>query len=450
MSGFFFPKEDQPMNEGASVAHNVIGASDAGTLPGLFLERIGRTPERTAYRAYDRRSACWRDHTWRAMGDRAGRFQSAFKAHGLVAGDRVAILLPNGIDWVACDMAAQGLGLVVVPLYAHDSAANSAYILGHAGARLAVIDTAERWNELVPHIGQFPVLEHVWIGAGGASQANEGVPPTVCALEAVLPAHAGPFETAGIDPKDAATIVYTSGTTGRPKGVILSHFALLWNAEAAAAFVPPREDDLFLSILPLAHAFERTGGYYLPMMGGSTVAYARSVEDLREDMVSIRPTAMLAVPRLFERIHAAVRRRAEHNPVRRNLLDLTVSLGWRRFAARHGRGPDLNPIAALAWRLLDRVVAAKVRAAFGGRLRAAVSGGASLPEDTARFLIGLGIPVLEGYGLTEAAPRGHGFFPRGQSTRLGRTPSARARIEARCKRRTARALARGHERILEG
>jgi long-chain acyl-CoA synthetase len=267
-----------------------------------------------------------------------------------------------------------------------------------------LIDTAERWQELTSHASQFPGLQHIWLAEGAAPSSGSTAHPRVSMMAAVVPRHAGPFEVASADPKGAATIIYTSGTTGRPKGVVLSHFALLWNAEAGAMFVPPRADDLFLSVLPLAHAFERTIGYYLPMMGGSTVAYARSVQDLREDLRSIRPTALLAVPRLFERIHAAVLSRAEKSPLRHFLLDLTVSLGWRQFEARQGRGPALGAWAAMAWRLLDRLVAARVRAAFGGRLRVAVSGGATLPENVARFLIGLGIPVVEGYGLTEAGP----------------------------------------------
>lgn len=394
----------QIMANGTSLADNIIRAAEAGTLPGLFMERIRRSPQSIAYREYDRTSGVWHDHTWRTMGERAARFQAALGALDLAPGERVAILSPNGIDWVALDMAAQGLGLVVVPLYAHDSAANSAYILGHTGVRLALIDTAERWQELSAHASQFPALRHVWLGESAAPPSGGTAHPRISMMDAVVPRHAGPFEVTVADPKAIATIIYTSGTTGRPKGAQLSHFALLWNAEAVTRLVPPRTDDLFLSVLPLAHAFERTVGYYLPIMGGSTVTYVRSVQELRADLLSVRPTALLAVPRIFERIHAAVLSRAEKSRVRRRLLDITVSLGWLRFEARQGRGPALGTMEAIAWRFLDRLVAARVRAAFGGRLRVAVSGGATLPQNVARFLIGLGIPVVEGYGLTEAAP----------------------------------------------
>ena len=141
-----------------------------------------------------------------------------------------------------------------------------------------------------------------------------------------------------VAPSALATLIYTSGTTGRPKGVMLSHAALLWNAAAVAVVHPPRRDDVFLSVLPLAHAFERTVGCYLPMMGGATVAYARSPQDLAEEMKALRPTVLLGVPRLFERIYAAIRRKGEANWISNTLLRLFAWLGWRSFEARRKRG----------------------------------------------------------------------------------------------------------------
>ena len=185
---------------------------------------------------------------------------------------------------------------------------------------------------------------------------------------------------------------------------MLSNRAVLWNAEAAARVIPPRPDDVFLSCLPLAHAFERTVGYYLPMIGGATVAYARSIEALSEDFRTIRPTVFLGVPRLYERACTAIRARAQRRPLMRALLELTANLGWKQFEARQGRGSQLKGLKRTLWLYLDQWVGESVRAAFGGHLRVTVSGGAPLPLDVARFLIGLGLPLIEGYGLTEAAP----------------------------------------------
>jgi long-chain acyl-CoA synthetase len=322
----------------------------------------------------------------------------------LKAGDRIAIALPNGTDWVGFDIAALSLGLIVVPLYLQDSAANMAFILTHSAARLLIVDTEVRWRLLLPHWPELLGLEHIWVRDGLGADSGNLSRPGLMSLGDVLnsAAKAPPEQPVAADA--LATVIYTSGTTGRPKGAMLTHQAVLWNAEATARAIPPIPDDIFLSCLPLAHAFERTVGYYLPMIGGSTVAYARSIEALPEDFRTIRPTVFLGVPRLYERTSAAIKARTRRNPVRRALLDLAAKLGWKEFEARHGRGRQPQGLERVLCPHLDRWVGAAVRAAFGGRLRVTVSGGAPLPLDLARFLIGLGLPLVEGYGLTEAAP----------------------------------------------
>lgn len=325
---------------------------------------------------------------------------------GLRPGDRAAVLLPNGTDWVAFDLAAMANGLVTVALYAHDSPEGLAFVLADSGARLCLIDTAARWSTLAPLVDANGALEHVWVREG-----LDGIPvspPGRRRLSTFLGALAEsrPDNSAlSCAPQDVATIVYTSGTTGRPKGVMLTHSAILWNAEANAKLIPPLPSDVFLSILPLAHAFERTIGYYLSMMGGSRVVYARSVERLQEDLATIRPTVLVAVPRLYERIYEAVRREAEASSLKRRIVALAASLGWKLYERRHNRGPAPGLVARwMLWPLLERFVASKVLAAFGGRLRVAMSGGATLPTKVAQFFVGLGLPLIEGYGLTEAGP----------------------------------------------
>lgn len=382
---------------------DMVTAHQAGTLWGLFCERVRRSPADIAYRDYDPVTKKWCDHTWQAIALRANRFRAALARENLRTGDRVAILLANGIDWVCLDMAAHASGLIVVGLYPHDNAASNAYILGHSGARLVVLDNEARRQSLWPFRSEFPSLESVWIRDVGD---GPGVPisePTVRELANVLSTASEPPPPHPAAPGDLATLIYTSGTTGRPKGVMLSNFALLQNAEGSAAIVPPRRDDVFLSVLPLAHAFERTVGYYLPMMGGCTVAHARSAEDLREDLIAIRPTAMLGVPLLYERIYATIWANVAGSFVRRTLLRFAASLGWHRFeAAQHRLSPGLAP--RLLGPILRQYVSAPLLAAFGGRLRVAISGGAPLDQEVAHLLIGLGLPLIEGYGLTEAAP----------------------------------------------
>ena len=382
---------------------DIIPIAAAQTLTGLFRERVRRSPDAIAYRDADPRTQRWRDHTWSDMDRRAGRLRAALTAAGLKAGDRVAIALPNGAEWVAFDTAALSLGLVVVPLYLHDSAAGMAFVLTHSGSRLLVVDTEARWRLLLPHWPELIELAHVWIRDG--LETSDISRPGLVALEdaleraggASLPWHSG-------NPDAVATIIYTSGTTGRPKGPMLTHRALLWNASAAAHVIPPRPDDVFLSCLPLAHAFERTVGCYLPMVGGATVAYARAIETLSEDFRSQRPTVFLGVPRLYERAAGAIHGGTRRNLLKRWLLHFNHSLGWRSYESRQTQHRDLGRAARNVLRQLDRWVSRKVLAAFGGRLRVAVSGGAPLPTDVARFLIGLGMPLVEGYGLTEAGP----------------------------------------------
>lgn len=384
---------------------DIIGAARARTLPGLFRERVRRTPASVAYRQFDTDMGRWIDHDWSEMSRRAASFREGLRRTGMHAGDRVAFILPNSVDWVALDIAAMSIGLVSVPLYMHDSARNIADIIADSGARLCVIDSPQRWAALAPFLPDLPRLEHVWIrGEVESSLPVSGGGPLVVPLASALSGPVRDVEDAACEPGGLATVIYTSGTTGRPKGVMLSHAAILWNAEAITKFIPPLTTDVFLSILPLAHAFERTIGYYLPMMAGSAVAYARSPGAVREDLLAIRPTVLIAVPRVYERMHTAILAGARRNPLKRALIVLTARIGWEAFQARHNRGPPCRLASLLAWPTLKRLVARRVMAAFGGRLRVAVSGGATLPDSAARFLIGLGLPLVEGYGLTEAAP----------------------------------------------
>jgi long-chain acyl-CoA synthetase len=384
---------------------DIVAPATAETLPGLFRERVARSPDSIAYREWDGVSGRWCDFSWRHMSGLVARYQTALGKAGLSEGDRVAVQLPNGIDWVAFDIAAMAVGLITVPLYTYDSVANTAYILGNSGAKLILVDTWEQWGALATLCSQFPAVEHVWVRESNAARlsASSGV-PAVASLAGALPTIADAPHEQNLDPHATATLIYTSGTTGLPKGVMLTHFAILWNCQAATKFIPPFRSDVFLSFLPLAHSFERTLGYYLPMMGGATVAYARSVETLREDLLAIRPTVFLAVPRIYERVYEAIRHQAELHPIKGALVRRTAEIGWQLYEAKRGRGRSPGLARRLVWPLLDMLVARRVLGAFGGRMRVAVSGGASLPADIARFLRGLGLPLVEGYGLTEAAP----------------------------------------------
>ena len=386
----------------ASPDIDIIGCNVAGTIPGLMLHRVGRSPNAVAYSEFH--GGAWRAVTWQEMAQIVARYRTALQFAGLVRGDRVAVLLANCIDWIAFDIAAMANGLITVPLYPHDSIANIRFILAHSGARLCLVDNAGRWNTLAADLERDGSLREVWTRSGDQAPRNVHGTDIRCLSDVLSVAEGdpGPLRCAA---QDIATVIHTSGTTGQPKGAMLSHHALLWNAEAVTEFIPPLTSDVFLSLLPLAHSFERTATYHMAMMGGSRVVFARSIDTLRQDLLEVRPTILVAVPRLYERICEAVQSRAAHNPITRRLFGQAATIGWRRFEARQGRAKPPGAITRLlVWPMLERLVARPVLRAFGGNVRVAVSGGAPLSPEASHFLIGLGLPLVEGYGLTEAAP----------------------------------------------
>jgi long-chain acyl-CoA synthetase len=330
----------------------------------------------------------WRDVSAGELAGRIGRWQAALSTLSLAAGDRVAVCLRNGIDWVTLDLAALGLGLVVVPLYVDDNPDNVAWCVTDAQARLLVVEGTKMASALKAAASALPPLYVLRADAGDATT-------TVAAL---LPAAAGAPEFRALPDNALATICYTSGTAGRPKGVMLSHGNIIANVTSCQQTGMARPTDLFLSILPLSHMFERTGGYYLPLSIGAKVVYARGVAELAEDLASQAPTVMFAVPRIFEKFSARLDQALATSPLKRWLFKQCAARGWR---VESGQATWLD---SQATPLLRAVVAKPVLARIGGRMRLAVVGGAALDPQIARTFIGLGLPMLQGYGMTEASP----------------------------------------------
>lgn len=379
---------------------DIITPEIAVTLGGLFRERVRRSPDACAYRRYDHTGRCCSCISWAETAALAARWQEAMRSEALQPGDRVAIMLRNSLEWVLFDLAALGLGLVTVPLYVNDRPDNFALIMKETGAKVLLIEGVEQWERILAVSGRLDSLLRI-ISLTLACERECDL--RLALLADWLPDTAAGYAAGTSPPEATASIIYTSGTTGNPKGVMLSHANILANAHAGISRVPVYPDDQFLSFLPLSHTLERTVGYYIPIMAGACVAHVRSLDELPADLASIRPTIVISVPRVFERMHSRIIGKMAAGPRwQRRLFDLTLAVGWRRFL--HGQGRSGWSVLLLLWPLLDRLVAAKIMNALGGRLRFTISGGAPLSPEIAHFFISLGLQLLQGYGLTEAGP----------------------------------------------
>jgi long-chain acyl-CoA synthetase len=374
-----------------------VAADD--TLATAFAKRVSMTPDAVAYREFDAGSGQWKGSTWAETAHRVGQVRAGLAAEGLAPGDRVAIMLRNGQEWVWFDQGAAAQGLVTVPVFVDDRPDNIAYCLGDAGVKLLVAEGDEHLKRLAEVRSRMP----------GVTRIVTVKPPTapgdaaVRSLAEWLPAEPAAGPPVAIAGDALATIVYTSGTTGRPKGVMLSHRNILQNVLSGLGGIDVYTGDVFLSFLPLSHMFERTVGYYLTIVSGSQVAFARSIPQLAEDFRTIRPTAIVSVPRIYERLHAAIQGQLqEARPAKRRVFEFARRTGWALFEWRQGRGA-WRP-SFLLWPVLRSLVASKLLERLGGRLRIAVSGGAALNPQIAQTFIGLGLPLVQGYGLTEASP----------------------------------------------
>ncbi len=387
---------------------DIIDATRINSIPDLFQQRVKRSAEKTAYCQYDPSQNRWLNYTWGAMAGDVMNWRRAFAKENLEPQDRVAIRLCNSREWVLFDQAALAQGLVVVPVYVEDRADNIAYILEHTDSKFLFLEEISQWLEMSDELSALSALDRVVVISTNEDELSKCDDPRVVSLEfwlsTELPIGAESVpDSIEINPDDLATIVYTSGTTGKPKGVMLSHANMLLNAYGGLHNVAVFPTDLFLSFLPLSHMFERTVGYYLTMMAGAGVAFNRSIPELLDDLAAIKPTAMISVPRIFERAASKIREQLDEGPkIKKWLFEKAVEIGWQKFELRQGRGKW--KLGFLFWPILNSLVARKVVQRFGGRLRFVVSGGARLAPNIARTFIGLGIDILQGYGLTETSP----------------------------------------------
>ena len=372
---------------------------DTATISDVFALRCRTSPNAPAYRQFDSGSKEWVGVNWREVGDRVARMREGFRRAALQPGERVAVMLKNSIHWVVADQGAFAHGLVTVPLFVDDRPDNVAFILNDANVKLILIDGEDHWKRLKTVREQLGSLQRI-LTVKPVVDADE---PRLTLLADWLPAAADNFDRPAVKGSDLATIVYTSGTTGKPKGVMLSHRNILSNVQSGLAVYDVFADDVFLSFLPLSHMFERTADYYLNVVSGASVVFSRSIPQLAEDFRIVQPTIIFSVPRIYERFLAAINDQLrKSSPIKRQLFDLAVDVGWDRFEYQNGRGPW--KVSFLLWPVLKKLVADKLLSRFGGKLRFAVAGGAALSPSVSKVFVGLGLPICQGYGLTEASP----------------------------------------------
>ena len=372
---------------------------DSATIAEVFALRCRTSPNAPAYREFDSVSKDWKGVDWREAGARVARMREGLRREGLQPGERVAVMLKNSIHWIVADQGAFAQGLVTVPLFVDDRPDNVAFIVNDADVKLIVIDGEEHWKRLKTVRDQLGSLRRILT----LKPVNDADEPRLKLLADWLPAGPGSFDRPPVKAGDVATIVYTSGTTGKPKGVMLSHRNMLSNVQSGLAVYDVFPEDIFLSFLPLSHMFERTADYYLNVVSGASIVFSRSIPQLAEDFRIVQPTIIFSVPRIYERILAAINDQLKKSsPGKRKLFDLAVDVGWSRFEYQNGRGPW--KASFLLWPVLKKLVAEKLLARLGGKLRFAVAGGAALSPSVSKVFVGLGLPICQGYGLTEASP----------------------------------------------
>lgn len=340
--------------------------------------------------------------TYRKLGESVLALAGELLRMGVEPGDRIALLSGNRPEWALVDFACVSIGAVLVPIYTSLSAAQTQYIVKDSGAIFLFAEN-EELAACAVSLQRRGDLKAIWV-----FDLRQPAPADIRSFSALLEQADKRYNEnnaqvlkalRGTNRQSLATIIYTSGTSGLPKGVKLSHGNLLANINSILQVLEIGPEDTLLSLLPLAHAFERLCGHYLPLCCGATVAYAESASQVGENFLEIRPTVMMAVPRVYEKLQASILEASRKS----SALDRLIF----RWAMRTGKSAvkkSSNPRSSLKYRLADRLVFSRLRECLGGRLRFFVSGGAALPIEIGEFFQAAGIHVLEGYGLTESGP----------------------------------------------
>ncbi len=387
-----------------------MSAESARNLVEMFLDQADRRGDRPCVWSKPEKGKPYKAMSWREVAEQTAKLASALKSMGIRPGDRIALVSESRPEWLISDLGIMAAGAVTVPTYTTNTERDHAHILGDSGARGVIVSTAKLARELLPAaMGAGGVEFVICIEQPKVSQSHldihlwkdvlAGSDGTIADARASI---------AGTGRGDLACLIYTSGTGGAPKGVMISHGAILHNCAGAREVIAELglddgldRTEVFLSFLPLSHAYEHSGGQFFPLSIGAQIYYAESIDKLATNMAEARPTIMTVVPRLFEMLRTRVTRAIEdQGGTRAKLFQRALRLGERRFTDRR----SLSLRERLENRLLDRLVRSKVQQRFGGRVKALVSGGAPLNSDVGLFFHALGLRLLQGYGQTESGP----------------------------------------------
>jgi long-chain acyl-CoA synthetase len=374
-----------------------------GTLPSRLLHAIDSVPNPRAQMA--RRPTGWESISSQEFLRRVAGLSTALVELGVKPGDRVGLFAANRPEWHTADFAITGAGGITVPVYFNESPDRMTYILRHCGAKVVFVAGAPQLQKLLACRPNLPELEQIVV-----ADAVHDVPSDALRYETLIASAGGAdissyrMRSSQVLPGQLSSIIYTSGTTGEPKGVMLTHTNFCSNvSDSQSSIQLDTGRDLAISFLPLAHVYGRTLDYYY-LFNGITIAYLEAVELLSQALLELRPTTLGAVPRVFEKIYSRIMEQGSRTAgIKRKLFDWSMQVAKKSAAWRSGE-KDTEALLKLEWAIANRLVYSKFRAGTGGRLQFVFSGGAPLSKDLAEFFWAIGIPIYQGYGLTETSP----------------------------------------------
>ncbi len=372
------------------------------SLPAMFFEQAARLGDRPFLWA--RRDGRYRPTSWVAAAGDVRHFALGLRTLGIATGERVALVAENRPEWVLADLAIMSAGAITVPAYVTNRVEDHRHIFADSGARAVIVSTSALSARVLAAANQVESVHTVLTIEPASGQASA---VDVLRWDEVLARGAAAEDdvdatVASLQPEDIACLIYTSGTGGTPKGVMTTHRNILANCRGAYRVLEGLGlgDEVFLSFLPLSHAYEHTAGMMFPISIGAEIYFAEGAETLATNLLEARPTIMTAVPRLYETLHRRIQLGVERKGgTARKLFAKALAIGKKRAASE-----ALSLGEILLDPVLDRLVRAGLRRRFGGRLKAMVSGGAPLNPEIGRFFLGLGVNLLQGYGQTECGP----------------------------------------------